>query len=217
MSKTFINNAIGIDEVGRGCLAGDMAVCAFKWHDVNSIAPQIRHDINDSKQLNADQREQLASALKHLGHYAIVDISIDYIASYNIHHAALFGFSKALQTIEALLPARADDDTNISIDIDGKFIPANLKGLAVARVKGDAKYAHIMAASVLAKVHRDQYMRKLHHLHPEYDWYNNKGYATSKHRQAIIKHGLTKFHRRKFCQKILTSMKSLLAFLLISL
>jgi ribonuclease HII len=188
MLKSFLyRNLIeaGCDEAGRGCLAGPVVAAAV-------ILPKnYKHPVlTDSKQLSAKQRNLLreeiiksAVAFK----VAFVDnIEIDNInilrASIKAMHIAIDGLEKAPQFLL----------------IDGnRFYPyKNIDHKTI--IRGDGIYFPIAAASVLAKTYRDEYMEKLHCEFPEYGWATNKGYPTLFHRTAIMKYGLTPYHRKSF-------------------
>jgi ribonuclease HII len=188
MLKSYLyHNLIeaGCDEAGRGCLAGPVTAAAV-------ILPKnFKHPVlNDSKKLTAKQRallkdEIIESALAW--NVAFIDnTEIDELnilrASIKAMHIAIEGLKK---TPEFLL-------------IDGnRFFPyKDIKYETI--VKGDGLYFSIAAASVLAKTFRDEYMEKLNNEYPEYGWNNNKGYPTAFHKAAIMKYGLTPFHRRSF-------------------
>jgi len=175
----------GCDEAGRGCLAGPVAAAAV-------ILPRnFRHPVlNDSKKLSEKKRDQLRDEITGMAlawNVAFVDnTEIDEInilrASIKAMHLAIDGLRKKP---EYLL-------------IDGNsFIPfGDIEHETI--VGGDALYFSIAAASVLAKTFRDEYMRKIDIEYPQYGWAKNKGYPTHFHREAILKNGLTPYHRRSF-------------------
>lgn len=188
MLKSFFSRKLieaGCDEAGRGCLAGPVvaAVVILPKRYRNSI-------LNDSKKLNAEQREMLKEEIKEKAlawNIAMVDNhEIDQInilrATYKAMHLAIEGLEKRP---ELLL-------------IDGNnFIP--FKDIPFKTiVQGDGKFLSIAAASVLAKTYRDEYMLKLHQEFPLYGWDTNKGYPTQEHRDAITEHGTTIYHRKTF-------------------
>ena len=175
----------GCDEAGRGCLAGPVAAAAV-------ILPRnFRHPVlNDSKKLSEKKREQLRDEITGMAlawNVAFVDnTEIDEInilrASIKAMHLAIDGLRKKP---EYLL-------------IDGNsFVPyGDIEHRTI--VGGDALYFSIAAASVLAKTFRDEYMKKIDIEYPAYGWAKNKGYPTHFHREAILKNGLTPYHRRSF-------------------
>ncbi len=175
----------GCDEAGRGCLAGPVVAAAV-------ILPgDYKHQwLNDSKQLTRNKRESLRKdILRDAVDYAIVEVSNEEIDQINILKASLTGMHRALD----LLKKRPE-----LILVDGnKFIPyRDIPHHCI--IKGDGKYLSIAAASILAKTWRDDLMEKLHNSHPEYGWDRNAGYPTKEHRQAIIKYGITPYHRKSF-------------------
>jgi ribonuclease HII len=183
----------GCDEAGRGCLAGPVFAAAV-------ILPKnFRHPVlNDSKKLTSKQRSDLREEIiEKAVAWNVAFISNEEIDQMNIlrasikaMHSALAGLSKKPQFLL----------------IDGnRFFPFNdIRHKTI--IKGDGIYFSIAAASVLAKTFRDDYMNKLHDEFPVYGWDRNKGYPTLFHREAIIRHGITKYHRRTFslCETQLT-------------
>lgn len=193
--KQGFKNIIGIDEVGRGCLAGPVIACATIYPfnlDKNTL-----HNINDSKKLTSKKREFLYPTLCNNINYAlgIVDnITIDKI---NILQATFLAMEKAILNLNI----SADALNQSALIIDGNIIPAfkNLKPkLAKAIIKGDQKSTSIACASIIAKVYRDNLMNEYHLENEKYSWKSNKGYPTKKHKQAISSFGLTALHRLSF-------------------
>ncbi len=175
----------GTDEAGRGCLAGPVTAAAILLPDnfSNSI-------LNDSKQLSEAKRKSLRPLLEDCSlSYGVTHIFMEEIDQINILNASILGMQRA---IEQLQPQPEH------IIVDGnKFKPYhNIPHTCV--IKGDGKYLNIAAASVLAKTYRDEFMEKIHEEYPMYNWKKNKGYPTVEHRDAIRKHGITKYHRKSF-------------------
>ena len=188
MLRTFFKKGIieaGCDEAGRGCLAGPVFAAAV-------ILPQgFRHKkLNDSKQVCKEDREKLRPYIEERAlawAVAMVDhVEIDRINILKASFLAMHKAIDALQTKPELLL------------IDGnRFTP--YFGIAHhCLIKGDSRFNHIAAASILAKTHRDAYMQELHEEHPHYGWDHNKGYATIHHRRKIKEHGLSPYHRLTF-------------------
>lgn len=180
---------VGIDEVGRGALAGPLTVAAV----VLKPDPIIQ-GINDSKQLSPEKRELLAVQIKrHAQAWAIHSVDPQDIdaagISASLHHA----MSSAL--------AKLSLDPDLVL-IDGNPMKIHDRELAV--VSGDARLACIAAASIIAKVHRDQYMRELEHECPGYFFAKSKGYGSEEHREAIKELGLSPYHRKSYCSNIFT-------------
>ena len=175
----------GCDEAGRGCLAGPVfAAAVILPEDFSSEL------LNDSKKLTEKQRYELRPIIEDaaiswaVGMYDHLEID-----QVNILNASIFSMHRALDQL-TVAPNHIIVDGN-------RFKP--YKNIAYTTVvKGDGKYLSIAAASVLAKTYRDDFMLALHEKHPEYGWDQNKGYPTSFHRAAIMKYGVTPFHRKTF-------------------
>ena len=175
----------GCDEAGRGCLAGPVFAAAV-------ILPRdFSHPVlNDSKQLTHEQREELRPMIQEKAlAWSVAQVDHVKIDEINILNASFLAMHKALKLLK---------EKPGFIIIDGnRFRPyRNIPHRCI--VEGDAKYASIAAASVLAKTYRDDFMRSLHKKFPHYGWKNNKGYATEEHRYAILEFGISKYHRRSF-------------------
>lgn len=174
----------GVDEVGRGPLAGPVTAAAVILDPVN-----IPAGLADSKALTAAKREALYHAILQSAKCCIAHATVEEIDQLNILRASHLAMERAV----AGLPQAPDH-----ILIDGNLIPANLRGRAEAIVKGDAKSLSIAAASIIAKVARDRIMVDLAQQHPGYGWENNAGYPTKQHQQALLNLGVTPAHRRSF-------------------
>ena len=175
----------GCDEAGRGCLAGPVVAAAVILPD-DFFHPYL----NDSKKMTDRQRTALYPIIcEQAISWGIGVVDNKEIDQINILNASFEAMHRAIKKLE---------QTPQLLLIDGnRFKPFHgIEHHCI--VKGDGKYMSIAAASVLAKVYRDQLMKEAHHQHPEYDWENNKGYPTSKHRQAIEKWGTTELHRLSF-------------------
>lgn len=188
MLKLKINKHLiecGTDEAGRGCLAGPVTAAAV-------ILPDgFRHPfLTDSKQLSKKKRLELKDIIEAEAiAYGVSHIMMGEIDKINILNASILGMHRAMDGL---------DLTPQFIAVDGnKFRPYN-KIPYQCVVKGDAKYLHIAAASILAKTYRDAYMQRLHEEFPAYNWQQNKGYPTIEHRMAILKHGPSAYHRKSF-------------------
>ena len=175
----------GCDEAGRGCLAGPVVAAAV-------ILPEgFRNELlNDSKQLTEKQREELRPLIeREATAWAVALVDNEEIDRVNILKASILAMHRALDALEV----RPE-----YILVDGnRFLPYGETPYACI-VKGDGKYMSIAAASVLAKTHRDEYMRQLDKKYPAYHWAKNKGYPTHDHREAIAAHGISPLHRRTF-------------------
>lgn len=175
----------GCDEAGRGCLAGPVFAAAV-------IFPADYHNavLNDSKKLSEKKRMALRPIIEQEAlAYAVASVSAEEIDKINIHKASYLAMHRALD----LLQVKPE-----YLIIDGnKFIPYGETPYSCI-VKGDGKYLSIAAASILAKTYRDEYMNALAADFPDYDWLSNKGYPTIKHREAVIRLGITEHHRKTF-------------------
>lgn len=197
----------GIDEVGRGPLAGPVVTaCAF------IPAEKMKHpvwaSVNDSKKLTPQKRDYLFEIIKHQCVYAIAEASAEEIDTLNIHHATLLAmkraFSRMYETLPPLSPRKRGDgsesiagENTLLALIDGKFAPS-LPCRTQTVIKGDATSLSIAAASIIAKVTRDRMMARLHADYPHYGWLTNAGYGTEEHMAGIAAHGITPHHRRSF-------------------
>jgi ribonuclease HII len=175
----------GVDEAGRGPLAGPVVVAAVILQSGDKFAK-----LNDSKKLTAKVRAELFPIIKQKAiKYSIIEVSPAQIDEMNILQATLWGMQQAVAELA---------EKDIFSLIDGNRVPKGLLGAAEAMVKGDSRFASIAAASILAKVHRDNLMLKLHERFPEYNFAKNKGYPTKEHMAAIRKYGITPFHRKSY-------------------
>ncbi len=175
----------GVDEAGRGPLAGPVVVAAVILDKDNPI-----EGLDDSKKLSEKKREELYEVIveRALG-YAIVEVDPKQIDEMNILQATLFGMSKAVKQL---------DPKPEFVLIDGNQVPHDLRDIARAVVGGDAYHDCISAASILAKVTRDRIMVKLSAKYPEYNFQKHKGYPTKEHIEALEKHGACEIHRKSF-------------------
>ncbi|MCD6091121.1 MAG: ribonuclease HII [Bacteroidales bacterium] len=182
----------GCDEAGRGCLAGPVYAAAV------ILPTDFKNEIlNDSKKLNEKTRKVLREIIeKDALAWSVASMTHDEIDEINILNASIFSMHKAIKNLN-IQPQRLLIDGN-------RFKPYESIEYHTI-VKGDGKYMAIAAASILAKTHRDEYMLKLDKEFPNYDWKNNKGYPTQKHREAISLYGITPFHRKTF--RLFTQLK----------
>ncbi len=187
MLQAFLHSAMeaGTDEAGRGCLAGPVTAAAI------ILKPDFNHKtLNDSKLLTERQRLLLHPILKEEAlAYAVAHVFPETIDKINILNASIKAMHLALDQLE-LAPEHIMVDGN-------KFSPYREVPFTCV-VKGDSKFVHIAAASVLAKTARDAYMKEIHMEDPMYAWDKNKGYPTATHREALRKYGPCKYHRRSF-------------------
>ena len=175
----------GCDEAGRGCLAGSVYAAAV------ILPPDYENDLlNDSKQLTEKRRYALREQIERDAvAWAVGIVTPEEIDKINILNASILAMHRALDQLQVRPEA---------VIVDGnKFKPyRELPHTCI--VKGDGKYLSIAAASILAKTYRDDYMNSLADEYPMYDWRSNKGYPTSKHRDAIRQYGISPYHRRSY-------------------
>ena len=177
----------GVDEVGRGPLAGPViAAAAIIPADIN---PDLLAGVRDSKKLSTKQREALFDPLCAACPHAIAEASVAEINQINILWASMLAMNRAI----IALPQPVD----LAL-IDGNRIPKDLPCPAIPIVKGDDKSLSIAVASIIAKVTRDRLMTRLAGEHPHYGWERNAGYGTAEHLRAIDQHGITVWHRDSF-------------------
>jgi len=186
--KYFFQKGIieaGCDEAGRGCLAGPVFAGAV------ILPPKFRHPLlNDSKQLTEDERNKLRPIIERKAlAWAVAMVDHAEIDRINILKASF----KAMHLAVDQLGVRPE-----LLLIDGNRFAPYFGIVHQCVVQGDAIYASIAAASILAKTHRDEYMTKLHEEFPHYDWKQNKGYGTPHHRRQMSVHGFSPYHRLTF-------------------
>lgn len=175
----------GCDEAGRGCLAGDVFAAAV-------ILPEDFRDelLNDSKKLNEKQRYMLRETIeKEAVCWAVGVATHDEIDRINILNASILAMHRALDGLK-VRPQH--------IIVDGNRFRPYRSVRSETVVKGDGKFMSIAAASILAKTYRDDYMNRIDGEYPEYGWRRNKGYPTKAHREAILRYGVTPYHRLSF-------------------
>ncbi|HEY3781436.1 MAG TPA: ribonuclease HII [Fimbriimonadaceae bacterium] len=174
----------GLDEAGRGPLAGPVFAAAV-------ILPKGFHykGLNDSKQLDAKRREELAIRIKRSAIWAVTFADVEEIDRLNILWASMAAMARALSQL-SVRPEQAL--------VDGNKLPKDLPCEAKAIVDGDAKYACIAAASILAKTARDKYMKELCPQYPEYGFSQHFGYSTPQHKRALAEFGPCEIHRKTF-------------------
>lgn len=174
----------GIDEVGRGPLAGPVVAAAVILPEDHGIA-----ELDDSKKISEDSREEIAEKIRKLAvSWCVASASVREIDRVNILGASMLAMTRAANGL-SVAPGLAL--------VDGNRLPA-LPCAGHAVVKGDQRFECIAAASILAKVERDRLMRKLDLRYPGYDWASNKGYPTRAHMTALEQIGVTREHRQSF-------------------
>jgi len=184
--NTGLQYIAGVDEVGRGCFAGPVVAAAV-------ILPPgftATNKINDSKKLSPKVREELAVLIKKYAlAYAISEVSVSVINEVGIGKAAQQAFAKAVSALSV-----APDH----ILMDAFLIESVSPLIQTPIIHGDQLSISIAAASIIAKVYRDELMQQVHPKYEVYDFYTNKGYGTKKHREAIRHYGLCDLHRTSF-------------------
>ncbi|MCH2249171.1 MAG: ribonuclease HII [Cognatishimia sp.] len=174
----------GVDEVGRGPLAGPVMAAAVILHP-----DRIPEGLNDSKKLSKKRREALYEQILEVADVGFGEASVAEIDEINILRASHLAMVRAVQD----LSERPD-----YVLVDGKMIPCGLNIRAEGVVKGDTKSVSISAASIVAKIRRDRLMESLAQQFPGYGWERNMGYPTKEHKSALVSLGITPHHRRSF-------------------
>ncbi len=192
-NKRLLTEA-GCDEAGRGCLAGPVFAAAV-------ILPVDFENelLNDSKKLSEKNRNLLRKIIEEDAlSWAVASVSPEKIDEINILNASILAMHRAIEQLN-----RKPD----FLLIDGNRFKTYKDIPHSTIIKGDGKYMSIAAASILAKTHRDAYMRKLHKEFPYYGWDHNKGYPTLQHKLAIQAHGSSVYHRKTFRSAIQTRLE----------
>jgi ribonuclease HII len=182
-AKTIAGLIAGVDEAGRGPLAGPVVAAA-----VILDRKRIPKGLNDSKQMTREAREEAYDRITKCAIVGVGDASVDEIDLVNIRQATHLAMARAIRAL-AQAPAFALVDGN-----DPPALPCRCDTI----VDGDARSVSIAAASIIAKVTRDRIMQALHEQHPGYGWFTNMGYATEEHREALNRLGPCRHHRRSF-------------------
>jgi ribonuclease HII len=179
-----VSIVVGVDEVGRGPLAGPVTAAAVRLDPA-----RIPSGLNDSKVLTAARRDALFAAIMDMAEVSVAHASVEEIDNLNILRASHLAMERAV--------TRLVTNAGHAL-IDGNMIPRSLSCSAEAVVKGDARCLSIAAASIIAKVTRDRIMVDLAQQHPGYGWEVNAGYPTPAHLRALLDFGITPHHRRSF-------------------
>ncbi len=180
---------VGVDEAGRGCLAGPVCAAAVVFKD--SADPSL---FTDSKLLSAKRRDELFDIIYQHAYVGVGFASVMEIEKINILKASLLAMKRAVESL--VMDGRKV--TPGIILVDGKFKIPGVSEPQVALIKGELRASPIAAASIVAKVSRDRLMDKMHEQFPQYSFLQHKGYATEIHRAAIEKFGPTQHHRQSF-------------------
>ncbi|MEM9838346.1 MAG: ribonuclease HII [Pseudomonadota bacterium] len=182
---------IGVDEVGRGPLAGPVVAAAAYLPD-----PRGFRGLRDSKKLSEKRREAFTHALLSQARVSVAGVPAAMIDE--------LGIEKATQAAMLAAIAGIDAPDDALVIVDGNRVPKSLARDAIAVVKADATCPSVSAAAIVAKVLRDRGMVALAKQHPTYSWHTNKGYGSAQHREAILRDGVTPHHRMSFLTKILS-------------
>ena len=186
--KKYLNKGFteaGCDEAGRGCLAGPVFAAAVILPE-NFDLPLLDDSKKLSKRIRYELREEIVAIAKS---WAVASVDNKTIDKINILNASFLAMHKAIKKL--------DVEPGFLLIDGNRFKP--YKSIPYSCIiKGDGKFSSIAAASILAKTYRDDFMKKIHNKFPEYDWVNNKGYPTVKHRNAISENGITPYHRKTF-------------------
>jgi len=183
----------GVDEAGRGPLAGDVYAAAVVFDDDTII-----DEVNDSKKLSEKKREELFDVIcEKAKDFCIATASVDEIEELNILGAAMLAMKRAVEGLEC--------KPDVAL-VDGNRKPP-VECETVTVVKGDAKSQSIAAASILAKVARDRYMKQIAQDYPQYQFDKHKGYGTKLHYEMLDKYGISQVHRPSFLKKYLAEKK----------
>jgi ribonuclease HII len=204
----------GCDEVGVGPVAGPVvaAACVIDPSCIGTYRSKSKwyYRVRDSKTTNEKEREQLLQEiLSHCVTYGIGEVDPAKIDEINIHQASLFAMKLAIEDMTKKLKVKAGESQNLFLFIDGRFVVKDLNSETVqveqkAVIDGDALVLSISAASIIAKVHRDDILKEYDKKLPDYGFAKHKGYNTKEHRKAILEHGITEFHRRSFLKNIMS-------------
>lgn len=195
---------VGTDEAGRGPGAGPVFAAAVCFVSLPAQLKEKLEKLNDSKQLSEKTREELFDIIVKNSVYAVYQGSVEEIERLNILKASLSTMKNACNDV-----IRRLNSDKIKVLVDGNKNIFDFEYTQQIVVKGDSKSAAIAAASILAKVSRDRFMKELDKKFPQYGWAKNKGYMTKSHLEAVDKYGLTVWHRKKFFEKHFDNNKQL--------
>lgn len=187
---------VGTDEAGRGPAAGGVFAAAVYFPEVTQGLLVDLERLNDSKKLSSKVRESLYDVIINNSVNSIICVEVDEIERINILNSSLKAMKLSCENV--IKEAKIKDFITL---VDGNKLIRNYTYPQKYIIKGDATSASIAAASILAKVSRDRYMKNLAIECPEYSWEKNAGYLTAEHIKAIDKYGLTKYHRPSFLRK----------------
>jgi ribonuclease HII len=195
-----IDTIIGIDEVGRGCFAGPMVIAAYSFDRTHYLSNKdLYSEIRDSKRLSEKKRDSIfINICNGYNKYSLTWISPKEIDAFGISQCTQWGFANAVKKLLTNYKTN-----NYKLLVDGFKIKDYPDNEQLVLTKGEDKSISIGAASILAKVTRDNMMKQLSKIHKyqKYGFYNNKGYGTKQHREALVKNGAEDIHRKTFIKK----------------
>ena len=175
----------GTDEAGRGCLAGPVTAAT-----VILKKKFLNNDIDDSKKISKKNRFKLKEIIEREAlEFSFANVFPKKIDEINILNASILAMQKSIDKLTTKIDF---------IIVDGNRFKSYKDIPHQTIIKGDEKFLSIAAASIIAKTERDNYMNKIHNEYPHYGWNKNKGYPTKLHKEAILKYGITKYHRKSF-------------------
>lgn len=183
---------IGVDEAGRGPLAGEVVASAVILHTYSEKLDMI----NDSKKISEKKREELFEVIKEHFYVGIGIATVEEIDSLNILNATFLAMRRAIENLNV-------ENKEYLVLVDGNFKIREYNYLQEPIIKGDATSLSIAAASIIAKVTRDKMMVEIAKNYPEYHFEKHKGYGTKLHKEALLKYGVSDIHRKTFLKKIL--------------
>lgn len=200
---------IGTDEAGRGPGAGGVFAAAVCFESLSDEFIAELSFLNDSKKLSAKKREALFDKIIENTINSVVCVEVEEIEEINILNASLKAMKLACENVAKEKGQDEKEKDNILVLVDGNKLIKNFNYPQKFIIKGDSKSASIAAASILAKVSRDRYMKELHDKYPQYNWAKNAGYLTKEHIKAIEEFGITPHHRKSFLKNIQAKQLSL--------
>jgi len=201
LKKSKCSFLIGTDEAGRGPATGAVFAAAVCFRECDEELRKTLARLNDSKQISEKTRLELYPVIKEHAVYSVQTTDEGMINKINILNATFDAMKRACMEVVR------EVHTTCMVLVDGNHTIKGYEFPQRAVIKGDAKSASIAAASILAKVERDNYMLELDREFPMYNWRSNKGYLTPEHIEAILKYGPCKYHRKNFIRNVLDNAK----------
>lgn len=194
---------IGIDEVGRGPIAGPVTVCAFVFLDQKIARQKNLHNNKDSKKLTEKKRNEWFVQIKEWQKEGKCDFVVTSVSAKQIDTIGIVSaIQKALDTSLSKLIIKNNISNNVQLLLDGNLKARGEYKNQKTIIKGDEKESVIAMASIVAKVTRDTYMQKMAQKYPRYGFEKHVGYGTKDHYEAIKKHGMTELHRKSFLKNL---------------